>query len=239
MCLSEAVIMISGGTTHHDAALRVWPVWIANSRTSGTGLRSRCHRLRGDLGSQLRRALQGQAAKIAADQEVSPQRNHRNKEKGEPASRLHGGEYGRAGALGAGVLNLLDRLRLRPHSKQKKHFQFLTRRDSESLCGSVKLGRAARGTRGGVPAPHTAATQHEFASNDSMAFRAWQRYESDESLGRETGARRGNAANPTHSQGTRMSGAPTAWAATASTLFTHRVAPPCSDSGTTGHCAAR
>jgi hypothetical protein len=84
-------------------------------------LRAGCHHLRGNLLLQFRRALQGQSAKITADQEVAAERDHRNKEQGEPALRFHGSENGRAAALGAGILDLLDRFRLCSYTKEKKH----------------------------------------------------------------------------------------------------------------------
>ncbi len=80
---------VSKNAGHGHTSFRCGETWspyrIFNERER---LYPRGHGLRGDLGFYFRRALQGQAALIAADQEVSAKRNHRNEER-EPAFRFH------------------------------------------------------------------------------------------------------------------------------------------------------
>src|ERR1700746_1895469 len=75
----------------------VWAETLEASRSEVNKTRQLCpggHGLRCDLGLQFRRALQGQAAEIAADQKVSAEGNHGNEEQREPTLRFHCGEHG-------------------------------------------------------------------------------------------------------------------------------------------------
>src|SRR5215469_13069691 len=140
------------------AALTFGAGMLEASRSEVNKTRQLCpggHGLRGDLGLQFRRALQRQAAEIAADQKVSAQGNHGNEEQREPALRLHCGEHGRAVALGARILNLLDGLRLGTHSKQKKHVPLL-----RAISMAIRTGDVSRTT---APGPTPARSRRTLA----------------------------------------------------------------------------